>query len=182
MPFLLFCVFLFVICFFWNRFSLCSHGCPGTHSVDHTGVENVPGKGSESRLGLISHFVLLGENILCNLSRARSLLLQRPDTQGAAVSSQGSRNTLTKLWGFVYRALDSMREEPLWPDYLLRACLNMPWKGQIQIPQESSSEDFDARQWKTTIYKWTRSNLCFRRTDWHCKWQRWGQAMKEETR
>jgi hypothetical protein len=31
-------LFLFLF-FFWDRVSLCSPGCPGTHSVDHTGFE-----------------------------------------------------------------------------------------------------------------------------------------------
>ena len=31
--------FLFVCLFFRDRFSLCSPGCPGTHSVDQGGLE-----------------------------------------------------------------------------------------------------------------------------------------------
>jgi hypothetical protein len=31
--------FLFVFLFFQDRVSLCSPGCPGTHSVDQTGLE-----------------------------------------------------------------------------------------------------------------------------------------------
>jgi hypothetical protein len=31
--------FLFVLFCFWDRVFLCSPGCPGTHDVDHTGLE-----------------------------------------------------------------------------------------------------------------------------------------------
>jgi hypothetical protein len=35
----LFVFFCFVLFFFWDRVSLCSPGCPGTHSVDQAGLE-----------------------------------------------------------------------------------------------------------------------------------------------
>jgi hypothetical protein len=46
---------LFVFCFFWfglvfqDRVSLCSPGCPGTHSVDQAGLElrNLPASASQ---------------------------------------------------------------------------------------------------------------------------------------
>jgi hypothetical protein len=40
-----FCLFLF----FQDRISLCSPGCPGTHSVDHTGLKlrNPPASASQ---------------------------------------------------------------------------------------------------------------------------------------
>jgi hypothetical protein len=36
--FVLFCLF-FVFCFFQDTVSLCSPGCPGTHSVDQAGLK-----------------------------------------------------------------------------------------------------------------------------------------------
>jgi hypothetical protein len=48
----LFCIFLFV-CFFRDRVSLCSPGCPGTHSIDQVGLELRNPPASASRvLGL----------------------------------------------------------------------------------------------------------------------------------
>jgi hypothetical protein len=37
--------------FFWDRVSLCSPGCPGTHSVDQAGLElrNIPASASQVR-------------------------------------------------------------------------------------------------------------------------------------
>jgi hypothetical protein len=36
------------VCVFWDRVSLCSPGCPGTHSVDQAGLElrNLPASAS----------------------------------------------------------------------------------------------------------------------------------------
>jgi hypothetical protein len=48
-------LFYFVFCFFLDRVSLCSPGCPGTHSVDQAGLElrNPPAPASASQvLGL----------------------------------------------------------------------------------------------------------------------------------
>jgi hypothetical protein len=46
--FLFVCLFCFVL-FFWDRVSLCSPGCPGTHSVDQAGLElrNLPASASQ---------------------------------------------------------------------------------------------------------------------------------------
>ena len=43
-----FCLFGFCFCFFQDRVSLCSHGCPGTHSVDQAGfkLRNPPASAS----------------------------------------------------------------------------------------------------------------------------------------
>ena len=35
----LFCFIVYCFLFFWDRVSLCSPGCPGTHSVDQPGLE-----------------------------------------------------------------------------------------------------------------------------------------------
>jgi hypothetical protein len=45
---LLFFFFLFVCLVFWDRVSLCSPGCPGTHSTDQAGFElrNLPASAS----------------------------------------------------------------------------------------------------------------------------------------
>jgi hypothetical protein len=46
-------LFLFLFLFFWDRVSLCSPGCPGTHSVDQAGLELRNPPSSASRvLGL----------------------------------------------------------------------------------------------------------------------------------
>jgi hypothetical protein len=39
---------VFFVCLFWDRVSLCSPGCPGTHSVDQAGLElrNLPASAS----------------------------------------------------------------------------------------------------------------------------------------
>jgi hypothetical protein len=44
----IFCLF-FVFCFFRDRVSLCSPGCPGTHFVDQAGLElrNPPASASQ---------------------------------------------------------------------------------------------------------------------------------------
>jgi hypothetical protein len=44
-----FFVFVFVFYFFRDRVSLCSLGCPGTHSVDQAGLEfrNLPASASQ---------------------------------------------------------------------------------------------------------------------------------------
>jgi hypothetical protein len=46
---LLFCSVLFLFLFFQDRVSLCSPGCPGTHSVDQAGLElrNLPASASQ---------------------------------------------------------------------------------------------------------------------------------------
>jgi hypothetical protein len=45
--------FIFLIWFFWDRVSLCSFGCPGTHSVDQAGLKLRNPPASASRvLGL----------------------------------------------------------------------------------------------------------------------------------
>jgi hypothetical protein len=50
-PFLSFFIFLslFLYCFFLDRVSLCSPGCPGTHSVEQTVLElrNPPASASQ---------------------------------------------------------------------------------------------------------------------------------------
>ena len=52
--FVLFCLFCFVLVFwiwiFRDRISLCSPGCPGTHSLDQAGLElrNLPASVSQS--------------------------------------------------------------------------------------------------------------------------------------
>jgi hypothetical protein len=45
----LFHIFLFLFLFFQDRASLCSPGCPGTHSVDQAGLElrNLPASASQ---------------------------------------------------------------------------------------------------------------------------------------
>jgi hypothetical protein len=49
--FVVFCLFLFL--FFWDRVSLCSPGCPGTHSVDQAGLElRTPPASASQVLGL----------------------------------------------------------------------------------------------------------------------------------
>jgi hypothetical protein len=57
---LLFCLTCFV-CFFRDRVSLCSPGCPGTHSVDQAGLElrNLPASASQV-LGLKACATMLG--------------------------------------------------------------------------------------------------------------------------
>jgi hypothetical protein len=42
------CLFLFLLLFFRDKVSLCSPGCPGTHSVDQAGLElrNLPASAS----------------------------------------------------------------------------------------------------------------------------------------
>ena len=48
--FLFVCLLVFVFCFlFWHRVSLCSPGCPRTHSVDQTGLvlRNPPASASQ---------------------------------------------------------------------------------------------------------------------------------------
>jgi hypothetical protein len=47
--FLLFLFLFLLFCFFWDRVSLCSPGCPGTHSVDQAGLElrNSPASASQ---------------------------------------------------------------------------------------------------------------------------------------
>jgi hypothetical protein len=46
-------IILFCFLFFWDRVSLCSPGCPGTHSVDQAGLELRNPPASASRvLGL----------------------------------------------------------------------------------------------------------------------------------
>jgi hypothetical protein len=48
--FFFFCFVLFLVfCFFRDRVSLCSSGCPGTHSVDQAGLElrNPPASASQ---------------------------------------------------------------------------------------------------------------------------------------
>jgi hypothetical protein len=66
----LFCFsfFLFFV-FFQDRVSLCSLGCPGTHSVDQAGLElrNPP----------VSAFQVLGLNV-CTTTAGRSFLLMFP--------------------------------------------------------------------------------------------------------
>jgi hypothetical protein len=44
-----FCLFGFCFCFFQDRVSLCSPGCPGTNSVDQAGLElrNLPASASQ---------------------------------------------------------------------------------------------------------------------------------------
>jgi hypothetical protein len=56
----LFCFVLF--CFFQDRISLCSPGCPGTHSVDQAGLElrNPPASASQPRQLLKKENILLG--------------------------------------------------------------------------------------------------------------------------
>jgi hypothetical protein len=45
----LFCLFLVLVLVFRDRVSLCSPGCPGTHSVDQAGLElrNLPASVSQ---------------------------------------------------------------------------------------------------------------------------------------
>ena len=45
--------FLFIFWFFWDKVSLCSRGCPGTHSVNQAGLQlrNLPASASQM-LGL----------------------------------------------------------------------------------------------------------------------------------
>jgi hypothetical protein len=47
--FVLFCFVLFCFVLFHDRVSLCSPGCPGTHSVDQAGLKlrNVPASASQ---------------------------------------------------------------------------------------------------------------------------------------
>ena len=47
---------LFVCLFFRDRISLCSPGCPGTHSVDQAGLKL---QGSFSSLGFDLHYFLV---------------------------------------------------------------------------------------------------------------------------
>jgi hypothetical protein len=58
-----FVCFLFVCLFFQDRVSLCSPGCPGTHSVDQAGLElrNPPASASRM-LGLKACATTPGEN------------------------------------------------------------------------------------------------------------------------
>jgi hypothetical protein len=44
------CSFCFCFCFFGDRVSLCSPGCPGTHSVDQAGLELRNPPASASRM------------------------------------------------------------------------------------------------------------------------------------
>jgi hypothetical protein len=46
---LFFCFFVFLFLFFRDRVSLCSPGCPGTHSVDQAGLKlrNPPASASQ---------------------------------------------------------------------------------------------------------------------------------------
>jgi hypothetical protein len=65
----IFCLFvcLFVCLFFQDRISLCSSGCPGTHSVDQAGLElrNLPASASQV-LGLKACSTTTGpEHIFC---------------------------------------------------------------------------------------------------------------------
>jgi hypothetical protein len=58
-----FCVCVFVCLFVWDRVSLYSPGCPGTHFVDQAGLELRNPPASASRvLGLKAYATMLGEN------------------------------------------------------------------------------------------------------------------------
>jgi hypothetical protein len=48
-------VFVFVVVVFQDRVSLCSSGCPGTHSVDQAGLQlrNPPASASASASGVL---------------------------------------------------------------------------------------------------------------------------------
>lgn len=120
------------------------------------------GKESESRLGPISvHFVLGGQHIPNNLYRACSPHLCRLTLKAPAVllcPHRASRSSLIKLWEALFRGLliPLMREEPSWPDHLLRAHLSTHWRGHIQTHRNQTVKDFDLqswtfRQWKPTI-------------------------------
>jgi hypothetical protein len=55
-----FCLFVCLfVCFFRGRDSLCSPGCPGTHSVDQAVLELRNPPASASRVLVCLHFLLL---------------------------------------------------------------------------------------------------------------------------
>jgi hypothetical protein len=60
----------FVFCFFRDRVSLYSPGCPGTHSVDQAGLElrNPPASGLPSAgiKGVCHHAQLVDDNFIVN--------------------------------------------------------------------------------------------------------------------
>jgi hypothetical protein len=65
--FLMIC--LFVFCFFRDRVSLCSPGCPGTHFVDQAGLElrNPPASASQV-LGLKACTTTPGPGVVLHFS------------------------------------------------------------------------------------------------------------------
>jgi hypothetical protein len=70
--FVFFCFVLFLLLLFFvfrDRVSLCSPGCPGTHSVDQAGLElkNPPASASQV-LGLKACATMLGKNEHLNIA------------------------------------------------------------------------------------------------------------------
>jgi hypothetical protein len=59
-------LFFLFVCFFQDRVSLCSPGCPGTHSVDQAGLElrNLPTSASQ----------VLGLKVCATTARLRQAL------------------------------------------------------------------------------------------------------------
>jgi hypothetical protein len=74
--FLLLLFFVFVFCFFRDRVSLCSSGCPGTHFVDQAGFElrNPPASTSQV-LGLKACATMPDLKGILDLNHRRSWMI-----------------------------------------------------------------------------------------------------------
>jgi hypothetical protein len=99
------------VCFFQDRVSLCSPGCPGTHSVDQAGLELRNPPASASRvLGLKVCATTPGPTltflcIICFTECSASFLLYRGN--GFLPSAGGWGGTSTKLVQFfTFKAYD----------------------------------------------------------------------------
>jgi hypothetical protein len=86
----LFFVVLFCFLFFRDRVSLCSPGCPGTHSVDQAGLElrNLPASASRV-LGLKACATMPGKKVLF-LKRMQNWFWVRQFSSTCESSSKGS--------------------------------------------------------------------------------------------